>query len=363
MEPIGPGATGAAVQDVQRRLAALDLPVVAPETTGSTAFGPDTERCVRLFQRQRNLTADGIVGNDTWGALIDAGFALGDRLLYRTRPVQRGDDVRALQRSLSRLGFDTRSTDGMLGPDTADALRDFQHNAGLLADGIAGHETVQMLQSLWRRHQAATSFEVIERAMPLAGPGSLVGCRLLIDPIQRTGPVRVTAAGVDEDAIAYDIARRVVGQLTALGAHPVLSRGAGGELTASQRAGMANDLEVAAILSVGCGHLLQAAARGVSAHYFGDGTVLSTRGRQLAEAAVDAVARAGGTQSCDAHPSTSTVLRESRAPAVVVEVGFVSHVDEGTLLATPSHRHQLAVALVGALARWAAGDVQATPVG
>jgi N-acetylmuramoyl-L-alanine amidase len=362
MKPIGPGATGAAVQDVQRRLAALDLPVDPSETAGRASFGPETGRMVRMFQRQRNLAADGIVGNDTWGALIDTGYAPGDRLLYRTRPLLRGDDVRGLQRSLSRLGFDTRSTDGILGPDTEDALRDFQHNAGLIADGIAGRETILVLRSLWRRHQAATSFEVIERAMPLAGPGSLVGCRLLIDPIQRTDQPPPTTSGVDEHEIAYDIARRVVGQLIALGAHPVLSREPRRQLKASQRAAMANELELDAILSIGCGHLPQAAARGVSAYYFGDGTVVSTRGRQLAEAAVDAIAVATATPSCDAHPSTSTVLRESRAPAVVVEVGFVSHVDEGALLATPSHRHHVAVALVSALARWAAGDVQMAPI-
>ena len=33
-------------------------------------------------------------------------YAMGDRLLYRTEPMLRGDDVRELQRRLGQLGFD-----------------------------------------------------------------------------------------------------------------------------------------------------------------------------------------------------------------------------------------------------------------
>ena len=33
-------------------------------------FGPNTEACVRNFQQNENLSADGIVGKQTWTALL-----------------------------------------------------------------------------------------------------------------------------------------------------------------------------------------------------------------------------------------------------------------------------------------------------
>ena len=43
---------------------------------------------MRAFQEQRGLRVDGICGPETWGALIESGFQLGDRLLYLS-----GDDA------------------------------------------------------------------------------------------------------------------------------------------------------------------------------------------------------------------------------------------------------------------------------
>ena len=111
-------------------------------TTESGTFGPATERAVREFQAWRTIRVDGIVGGETWAALVESGFELGDRLLYLRSPNLRGDDVTELQRTLNRLGFDAGREDGILGPDTAGALREFQRNSGLSVDGIAGPATL-----------------------------------------------------------------------------------------------------------------------------------------------------------------------------------------------------------------------------
>lgn len=223
----------------------------------------------------------------------------------------------------------------------------------MVADGIAGASTLAMLQSLWRQHQAATSFEVIERADDGRGPSTLVGQRVLLDPMVRASPERRSPGGIDEDAVALDVARRVAGQLVALGAHPVLTRGDERPVPVSRRAVMANDLEVAAILTIGCAHHRSAEASGVSAQYFGDDAVSSDRGRRLAELGVDCIAAATGTLNCHAHASTSALLRESRPPAVAIELGFISHPDESARLGDPGYRQLLATALTDALRQWA----------
>ncbi len=45
-------------------------------------FGASTEEAVKAFQQRRGLPSDGMVGEDTWGELVEAGYRLGDRVLY-----------------------------------------------------------------------------------------------------------------------------------------------------------------------------------------------------------------------------------------------------------------------------------------
>ena len=294
-------------------------------------------------------------------ALLDASWQPGDRLLYLTRPWLRGDDVRELQRALSRLGFDTGVTDGIHGPDTDAALRDFQHNVGLPVDGIAGRQTLDQLASLWRSHQAATSFEVIERHGDRR-TRSLAGLQILVDPALGPGRSRHKADGVADHEIAYDVAHRVRGQLVAIGAQALLSRNAFATPTPSDRARLANELDVDIIVSVGVGAMPESDAEGAAAYYFGDDQVQSDRGQELADRCVDEVAARLATANCHSHPSTSTILRESRCPATIVEVGFITNREEGARLATPAYRHAAAAAIATGVRRWATGDEPSTVV-
>src|SRR5262249_21338521 len=135
MRTIGAGARGDDVRDVQARLSAMGYHVDAEEIGG---FGTTTAPAVREFQQRRQHLVDGLVGPDTWEELVEAGRSLGDRVLYLRVPFHRGDDVLALQARLNILGFDAGRADGIFGERTDRAVRDFQRNVGLLADGIVG---------------------------------------------------------------------------------------------------------------------------------------------------------------------------------------------------------------------------------
>lgn len=65
----------------------------------------------------------------------------------------RGDAVRQLQRSLTALGYPL-APDGRFGPATGHMLRCFQHDSGLVEDGLAGPLTMK----------------AIDRRLPSAGP-------------------------------------------------------------------------------------------------------------------------------------------------------------------------------------------------
>ena len=145
MDTIKRGDTGAAVEDVQGKLNALNL-LSADACTGS--FDAATEQAVRAFCRNQGLPEIGEVDQKTWAALLDASFQLGDRTLYLHMPFFHGNDVRQLQQALGSLGFDCGVPDGIFGAHTEAAVRKFQMNMGLYADGIVGAATYAALQNL-----------------------------------------------------------------------------------------------------------------------------------------------------------------------------------------------------------------------
>lgn len=56
-----------------------------------------------------------------------------------------GDEVRRIQQKLSDLGYNVGSVDGIYGQRTQSAVKAFQRNVGLTADGIAGPATLLYL--------------------------------------------------------------------------------------------------------------------------------------------------------------------------------------------------------------------------
>ena len=146
MKPVRIGDRGAAVEDIQRRLRMLGYDL-GPTGIDGVFFGRTSE-AVRAFQSQRGLDEDGLVGDETWSALVDATFILGDRMLYLRMPHFHGHDVAALQEALNALGFACGRLDGIFGAYTENAVREFQRNVGLPPDGIAGQGTVRALQAL-----------------------------------------------------------------------------------------------------------------------------------------------------------------------------------------------------------------------
>ena len=145
METIKRHDAGAAVEDVQQRLAIVGL-LDASEIDGE--FGDETAAAVRAFCERAGLPASDEVDDKAWAALVDASFQLGDRTLYLRMPHFHGHDVLELQHALGALGFACGETDGIFGAFTELALRKFQLNLGLPSDGIAGAYTYAAIRNL-----------------------------------------------------------------------------------------------------------------------------------------------------------------------------------------------------------------------
>jgi len=94
------------------------------------AFGPVTEQTVRAFQTETGLVVDGQVGAQTWSALVE-GVVL--------QVSSTGDAVRAAQvLLLEKFGYGEIVVDGLFGRVTEAAVKGFQADHGLTADGMVG---------------------------------------------------------------------------------------------------------------------------------------------------------------------------------------------------------------------------------
>ncbi|MBP3432005.1 MAG: peptidoglycan-binding protein [Clostridia bacterium] len=98
-------------------------------------FGSRTQAAVRTFQQNNGLSADGIVGNNTWKTLLTLPP-------YPTlRQGNSGAYVKLMQQLLESNLIPVGSIDGIFGTQTANAVRVFQQNNNLTVDGIVGNNT------------------------------------------------------------------------------------------------------------------------------------------------------------------------------------------------------------------------------
>lgn len=100
-------------------------------------FGANTAQAVVDFQNANQLAADGIAGENTWRTL----------LVLPPRPTLRQGSrnvyVTYLQQKLTSKLYLADNADGIFGSITQNAVREFQRENGLAADGIVGPLTWQ----------------------------------------------------------------------------------------------------------------------------------------------------------------------------------------------------------------------------
>lgn len=140
-------SSGATVSKVQTELKALGY--YYGQITGNA--GPKTVAAIKSFQGKNGLTADGIAGPQTiakidaayeakGGSSSGSGFSASGLKLN-----SKGTDVRNLQQDLTTLGYYWAEITGNFGAKTETAVKRFQEENGLTADGVAGTKTLNAI--------------------------------------------------------------------------------------------------------------------------------------------------------------------------------------------------------------------------
>jgi N-acetylmuramoyl-L-alanine amidase len=340
------GDAGEPVRDVQHRLIALGYRLDQTELEGW--FGPTTLVAVRAFQERRGLPADGRVGTETWGELVEAGWRLGDRTLYLRFPSFRGDDVRDLQRRLNALGFDTGREDGIFGELTASAVREFQRNVAHEVDGVVGLESVRALERLRPTLEGPSRAVVREDESVRRMQGSLEGSVVAIDPGHGpTEPGGTAPDGRPEHELTMHLAQALAVELERRRARPLLLRTESEDPPASLRALRANSAGASACVSLHLGGPER--DPGAASFFYGTPTTHSPAGRRLAELIQTELVELGLLDG-GIRPMALPILRETRMPAVQVEPVALRDGADVRRLAEEAFSEQLAHAITDALA-------------
>jgi N-acetylmuramoyl-L-alanine amidase len=321
-----PGSRGEAVRDLQVRLGALGHDFPTAEVGNYDAATLDA---VRAFQESRGLRVDGICGPQTWSALVESGYHLGDRLLYRRRPMLRGDDVVELQRRLNALGFDSGREDGILGDNTTAALTEFQRNTGLAPDGICGRGVIAALDRVGSLAEGSVA-SVREREALRRGPHRLSGRRVFV----------AAAPGFES------LADAVVRELLRAGAHTTLDASGSDD---SHLAAAANRFAADLFLAFRPGD-----RPGCWCSYFESGRFRSEAGFEIAGAIRTELAPLLGPDACSGGRAYA-VLRETRMAAVICEP--VALLDLGRMRALVERSGDVARAVVRGVRRGIEGEV------
>lgn len=351
------GDSGPAVAEIRGKLAGLgllesDVERSVPDLHAH--FDQDCDRAVREFQQQRGLTVDGIVGSATYGALEEARWRLGDRILsYRPTHLMVGDDVAGLQRRLVELGFDAGRADGVFGEHTAGAVRDFQYNVGVRADGTCGPGTFKALDRLARTVVGGRARDLRESEQIRAAGPTLPGKTVVIDPGHGGGDPGKMSHGLTEASVVGDLAARVEGRLAATGVTVYLTRGTdGGEVSEIERASFANSTNADVVISLHLDGSADPSAHGVATYYFGANlNGHSAAGERFAGLVQREIVARTDLRDCRIHAKTWDLLRYTRMPAVRVELGYVTNPDDAARLGNPDFRDVVAEAIVVAVQR------------
>jgi len=256
-----------------------------------------------------------------------------------------GEAVVDLQKMLKSRGFDPGSLDGVFGPRTEMAVRSFQEKLGLVVDGIVGPQTAEALRS-----------DFASRARRL-----LAGKTIAVDPGHggwNSGAVGQGGTREADNVLAIGL--ELERMLKQLGGRVVMTRRTDKELTGP---GSSDAEELGARVAVAeraCADMFISIHNnayeknpGVSGAmtFFNSG---DESGR-LASRLLEGIVGETGLAPVGVEWAGFYVLRHSRVPATLVEIGFMTNRQDEKALSSSAFRSRAARGLLVGIVEYLGG--------
>jgi len=313
---------GPSIRQAQERLNILGA---NPRLATDGIFGPLTEAAVIAFQRSRGLAQSGVIGVVTWNALFAnevpslpppplppppasvwppyPGVAL--------RRGMSGPSIRQVQERLNELGANPRlSTDGVFGPLTEAAVIAFQRSRGLNSDGVVGPIT---WNALFLRNPlpppSAVRTIVIDPGHGGYDSGAVFGTRM-----EKNDNLRLSLA--------------VQRLLQAQGQRVIMTRSTDVFVPLAERSAIANRNGANLFISIHRNASTNTAANGVENFVF---TTAPASTAQAAQTVLNEVVAAGVQSNRGVKRGNFAVLRNTNAPAMLLEMNFITNARDNQL--------------------------------
>ncbi|MDW3213033.1 MAG: peptidoglycan-binding protein [Ilumatobacteraceae bacterium] len=137
------GSIGADVKALQSALIDAGIHV---RGGADGVFGTATQAAVKAFQVSQGLDQSGKVDEKTASAISSGATSSGGSALTGLKTGALGNTVKSLQQALIDAGINVRGgADGIFGPATANAVKEFQTSQGLEATGVVNAKTAEAL--------------------------------------------------------------------------------------------------------------------------------------------------------------------------------------------------------------------------
>ena len=309
----------------------------------SENFDAKVSEALRAFQQARGLSVSGLIDSPTEKALEEARWKLGDRSLQIQQPHMRGDDVANLQSRLVEMGFNPGRVDGIYGPSTESAVKEFQKSVGTKVDGICGPGTVISLMRLMRTVSGGAPTELRAQADRAKRGPALADKVIVLDPSPRS----------EISSLTFDLAQKIEGRLIALGVSVFLSRGASSTPSEVERIAFANSVNADLVISIGIDNYKNDKAHGASTYFYGSDQhgIHSLVGERFATLVQREICARTDLANNRTHAKTWDLLRLTKSPTIRLELGYITNPKDAARLNDPTFRDTVAEGMVIAIQR------------
>jgi N-acetylmuramoyl-L-alanine amidase len=151
----------------------------------------------------------------------------------------------------------------------------------------------------------------------------------------------------------FDLAQKIEGRLIALGVSVFLTRGLTTAPSEDERIAFTNNTSADLLISLSVDRHSSGAANGLATYFYGSEThgIHSIVGEKFATIVQRELIARTDLLNNRTHAKTWNLLRLTKAPAVMLDIGYISNPKDSSRLADPNFRDVIAEGLVVAIQR------------